>query len=577
MDRDSALKKEIGLILASPQFERSKSLSGLLTYLLRAHLTFDRSPTQADIAVDFLGKNLCDFDPGDSSVRVAMMRLRKALKEYYLVHKPHDTLYVHFNKGEYRLRFSALSIAYPDLANFSDKTTGSRQASFVSETVKDGASNSVLSSQFSQSEPADSERPQPKHVSEVTQLQKANHGLPSQPRVMILAVGILSILMVFLLGLFKSPDPATAEMPRRATLQPPLVSLRTEVLKTELDNREANSLRKRIETETKSILRKSMISRLSEGNISRANYHLAISVEASPDGLLSGNLVVTGLGGKVLTERTFRALDGYLPFSQSVNDELTGIIAPSGHIAKDLLQGLDAEPTNSYECFLLAEAGRIAGNAVSALLKNCVKAYPDGEFTPFLKVRDAFIEAQRFVLRGQKLSTQTSAWQTVSEVLKTDPENPYANALAAKLLIGSGRCMDAAAFATEAFSRGRTYPTLELSVIVDAFGCHDVAQFRPFWRERIRRIAIANPDPDPLLQSYLTMGLIISDQTALSRLRKSRIFDHVTSGRPANMNQTLDALMNDHNNVVARKKLSADLPKYIFSRSTREMIKNKFS
>ena len=577
MDRVSALRKEVGLILKSPQFERSKSLSGLLTYLLRAHLTFDRCPTQADIAVDFLGKNLCDFDPGDSSVRVAMMRLRKALKEYYLVHQPHDTLCVHFNKGEYRLRFSALSIAYPDLADFAGKASGIHQVSSVAKAPETVPANSIPTWRSMRPDSADPGRPQPNQISGVMHPQNKKSGLSSEMRTVLLGVGVLSILVMSFLGLLRSSDPATAEMPRRATLQPPLVSLRTEVLETELDNRGASSLRKRIEAEVQSILRKSMISRLSEGDISRAKYHIAISVEPSPDGLLSGNLVVTGLGGKVLTERTFRALDGYLPFSQSVNDELTGIIAPSGHIAKDLLQGLDAEPTNSYECFLLAEAGRIAGNAVSALLKNCVKAYPDGEFTPFLKVRDAFIEAQRFVLRGQKLSTQTSAWQTVSEVLKTDPENPYANALAAKLLIGSGRCMDAAAFATEAFSRGRTYPTLELSVIVDAFGCDDVAQFRPFWRERIRRIAIANPDPDPLLQSYLTMGLIISDQTALSRLRKSRIFDHVTSGRPANMNQTLDALMNDHNNVVARKKLSADLPKYIFSRSTREMIKNKFS
>lgn len=83
-------------------------LSTLLRYLVREEMAGrgERLKGYA-IAVDVLRRGE-DFDPSiDSHVRVEMMRLRKALDEYYALADKSAPLTIYFDKGSYRPRFRA--------------------------------------------------------------------------------------------------------------------------------------------------------------------------------------------------------------------------------------------------------------------------------------------------------------------------------------------------------------------------------------------------------------------------------------------------------------------------------------
>jgi len=145
MERDTAIANEVHAILMSPTFIRSKAMSGLLSFLLEFNLEQSRPPTQADIAADYLGKDLSSFDAADSSVRVAMTRLRKALKDYYIIHQPKAERCIYFDKGDYRLRFGKLAKAYPDLEKFGNRILVEETKSDPNEPQKTTSINNYAS------------------------------------------------------------------------------------------------------------------------------------------------------------------------------------------------------------------------------------------------------------------------------------------------------------------------------------------------------------------------------------------------------------------------------------------------
>lgn len=110
------VRAESDAVLADSVLQRSPVLSGLLRYLIDETVA-GRAATLKSfiIAVDALGRK-DDFDSAsDSSARVQMGRLRKALESYYSRNKAIDGECIYLQPGSYIVRLAPLSVAYPNL------------------------------------------------------------------------------------------------------------------------------------------------------------------------------------------------------------------------------------------------------------------------------------------------------------------------------------------------------------------------------------------------------------------------------------------------------------------------------
>jgi hypothetical protein len=103
-------------VLSSAVFQRSPVLSGLLRYLVNETIAGRASTLKSFIvAVDALGRKQ-DFDSAsDSSARVQMGRLRKALESYYADNSPSDGACIYLLPSSYIVRLDSREIAYPAL------------------------------------------------------------------------------------------------------------------------------------------------------------------------------------------------------------------------------------------------------------------------------------------------------------------------------------------------------------------------------------------------------------------------------------------------------------------------------
>lgn len=115
-ERRLHLQAEAEAVLADPSFRRSPTLSALLRYLVNETIAGRGEDLKSyTIAVDGLGRSV-DFDPSsDSSARVQMIRLRKALESYYAKNAPSDRLCLYVQAGSYVVRIAIPSIAYPTM------------------------------------------------------------------------------------------------------------------------------------------------------------------------------------------------------------------------------------------------------------------------------------------------------------------------------------------------------------------------------------------------------------------------------------------------------------------------------
>lgn len=91
-------------------------LSGLLRYLIDETIAGRAAALKSFVvAVDALGRKE-DFDSAsDSSARVQMGRLRKALESYYRGNNAIDGECIYLQPGSYIARLAPLSVAYPNL------------------------------------------------------------------------------------------------------------------------------------------------------------------------------------------------------------------------------------------------------------------------------------------------------------------------------------------------------------------------------------------------------------------------------------------------------------------------------
>lgn len=567
MKRDEGLTEEVHAIRCSDHFRRSPSLKGLLGYLLQFEIAGRGSPSQMDIAFDHFGKSPANFDAADSSVRVAMSRLRKALTDYYLVHQPRSGLCVYVRKNDYRLRLANLSVAYPHLAAVRSHADRPSSASFESLKVQ---SPSAIVEQVPEASGIFEHQENSAYFSNhIGKKVTRSHFSKSSPRILFAGV-ILAIAAFF----YPQEDSGAVEnLLQRSGLKVPLINPHVSVTRNGREGLEEQALKLEIYEKVKTILRKSMVSRL--GSEARTDYHMLVKIEVLPDDKFGGNIVLFDGENRVVAESTVNPLSGPLQLKATVQDETIAFISPAGKLVKSLSIKVPEAPRNSFECFLHAENDRIAGLAKPRYLDHCIKTFPASEFTPYLRVRRAFGFAQNTMRTRGYINEQDESWRATSEVLEAYPDNPFANAAAAKLLMGKGNCGDAVAFANDAFSRGQTYPALELAVIVDAYGCASVARYRTLWDERISYIASANSDPNPLLETYLLLGAVVSGQTAFLNERKPRSFVHGSRSKMTPLNDSLHRVIGDRATARDISYIKGQLPNLIFSRETRKLIAGK--
>ena len=621
MKRNQAIRLEVRAILASPKFERSSVLSAILEYLAEAELGGRDAPTQEVIAADVFEKDLAQWDPADSSVRVAISRLRTALEEYYLVHQPGDTHCIHVRKGEYRLRFASIDLAYPNIAAVTQKYSAeadlgeafadsdvpcaveyrepvtqidletdsivvpgsysqvrakdpeSRMSQVTHTTTAAEVSALAVDDQVaSSSDKASDASSQGAHSRLFAMTRRGEFAEVPPPWIKVLLSVAALFAAIWSTVNLQPTRTAVAAIGERSAVEVPYVAAHIDFDGKGSHKRHSAELVGELNAEVSKLLRKSMISRFEErADAKVSDFNLRIGVIEVQSGYAS-DVVLTDIQGRVVAERSFSHLASVGELKDAINDEIVALISPNGHIARFLLDRFGDEPRNGYECFLFVEGMRATVEEYAQTLDRCIADYENSEFIPHLEARRAFTTAQKTLLSGGKLSLDNESWRTVSRLLSEHPDNPYANTVAAKLLIGRGMCREAAAFASDAFSRGRTYPTLELSVIVDAYGCDETANVRPFWKARIEKIARAYPDPDPLTESYLLLGTMVSGQPDLLRVQKSTLF--FSSSNPAlnQFNAALRNLAKGRASEQDRMIVHDRLPAMLFHGATREMI-----
>lgn len=568
MERNDSLIREMRAILRSPLFQRSPSLTRILEYLLSRDLAGDGNPTQYDIAREALGKAEDFNETVDSSVRVQISRLRKALSDYYLTHQPSDGLYVHIRVGEYRLRTARIEIAYPDIA------------SAQNHTASIGVAPTAAPEQSEDADKAEEQEPPAPVAAKGAEPQaedEAVEKIRSQQPVMA-GVAIASLLAVIMLAV-GMPAPSEGLRSANAVRQPssvPYVSLEVGATSGAQNGPAPDNLSDRVERQARELLLKSMVSRLADENTGhRPNYELTITITQGQAGSLGASLILTDSSNKIVSERSILPRMAESELVEAVIDEITSIVSPAGYIVRHIGSEIDGEPLTDFECFVLFESERAQANQRLSMLNRCIDAYPSGEFTPYLRIRKAFAQAQQRVVSGDLPNKNNPEWRTVSAVLDENPDNPYANTLAAKLLIARQQCEEAAPYASSAFSRGRTYPALELAVTVDAYGCTGLEEFREFWGERIARVAMSNPEPHKLLKTYILLGAVISEQPDIVSSIRDPFSLSDANDPSGQFNLSLKAALSGEATRGDILEIEKTLPAYLFNSATRELFMSR--
>ena len=133
---DTKLSAEAAALLTDAAFVRSPVLSKLLRYLVDETIKGHGDTLKSySVAVDGLGRPDSFDAASDSSARVQMVRLRKALESYYAQHGPSDDQCLYLQPGSYRVRLGKLAHAYPRLYRpLSDIENGSIKLDAVSQS-----------------------------------------------------------------------------------------------------------------------------------------------------------------------------------------------------------------------------------------------------------------------------------------------------------------------------------------------------------------------------------------------------------------------------------------------------------
>lgn len=483
MNQSEQIRIEAHAILSDLEIQRAPSQASILRYLADRAQDNTLTVSQYEIATMALGRR-DDFDETtDSVVRVQIGRLRKRMAEHYRRISPDNDMYLYIRPGEYRLRLGPAKIAYPDLFAVPGKAAsppdnGDRTAATLSDL--------------------------PQSASKIS----GNWAWMGAVFAIVLSTVVFAILL--------QPNDEAAGAPLAELSEKPLVASELRVADDLARILPGTDFRDAITIEIDRMLQMSLISRTQVGETDqRADFTVYVLLtKGTAKDSVTIFASMRDAAGNLVKSSTFADV----PVAGApaiISQMIASFISPSGRLSGYLARRIEGPPANDFECYLALENLRSQGTNVLALLNHCMTKFGDSEYQSIFEVRQIAVEIQDHRAQGERLSRQMAPWAKLDDLLAQNPDNNYANTLAAKLLIGSGQCAEAKKFAERAFVHGRTFPALEMAVLVDSYGCPLDSAARAKLDRRVAAIIAVDQDTNsPVLRTFLLLGAILSDQTA---------------------------------------------------------------
>lgn len=525
---ENELSREVDEILAHELFTRAPTQSRLLRYLAERSIDpLCGQVTQYDIAIEGLGRDTNYDDSSESHSRVQISRLRSNLAAYYSRRAPLGSGCIYIRHGEYKLKLGRLEYAYPDLH---------------SKTVQNSPS------------------------APDQELRENKTGiLATLGRRKAFATGVLAGLSIFLIISLAPGQREKGQSSSALTISAPTVEINVEPVGYARSLPWASEFKSVALAEARERLARSIVA--SQSHQSKADYLLSLEFDADTDGHRWLSLSLTN-GDGMSVYRAEQQLVGDLNRDrETLGWKIASIFSPPGVLARSIVKQIPEKPRNDFECLLFTEVGRSDGQSVGGLASWCLANFPDSRYLPYFRAREIFQSLQREMVRGRSVTRASSQWKDLGELLRDYPDNPYLNAIAAKLLYVEGDCDEALRHRTRALESGRDYPALELAISVESGGCLTSNEDWDALHARIEKVVVTQHEPHALLEAYAIAGLIMTNHADAVDLVPARPFTFEQE-RP------LVDLANDLREFASGKRASAppSLKALVWSASSRRKI-----
>lgn len=532
---DEALRIEADSILGSPMLENSPTLTALFRYLVEQTLRgADGKLSQHDIAIDGLGRHPSFDETSDCYVRVQASRLRKVLKEYYSSHQPAHGACIYMNPGRYRLRLASFEVAYPNIARVGRERRADRPAPFEPRAVA-----AIID-------------PAPAGPASAA----GAHGAGSNPgrsdRMLAMVMSGALLLLAVLGGLVAVNTVGTREISAAPVASPPVVAGRISDADGSNDP-EIGQLAAALDATVSDHIAKSVVAKEHRGGGEEVPaFLIQITLDRDDaDALVADIIVYDQAGNGVFHDRQTTG-DGPRALRTMVARDLVSILSPPGIIAGEIDENLPAAPRSGFECMLKIELGRASGDELDLLIDGCEREYRQSDYYPYIAARQMFRALQLEIAETGTIALEGPKWRRLGKLIDRHPDNPFLNMVAAKALLGKGRCREAEPLVQRALVRGANYPGLEQAINVELLGCRTEGPEREALVRRIETIATGYRMPEPLREVYSAIAV-----TAMNRP------DLLTSARP---DPFLGGSENELLRVIAELKSAAAGNRSAFTR-----------
>ena len=280
------------------------------------------------------------------------------------------------------------------------------------------------------------------------------------------------------------------------------------------------------------------------------------------------------LGNEVLYTNTISPADeATADFKSELEASLVYITAPTGAIAMSELQGLRSSTASEYSCFLSIENNRAREGTMAELIDRCIALYPHSNYAAFWHARRAFALYQTAAANGEPIRKEGAAWAELNRALEMSPTNSFANFVAAKVELASGRCDSALAYVDRALERGGSYPALVASASADGAACNSTDGETAETSRRLRALARFTPDPDPLLHLYLMLALLaVDDKPAAQAIADAQAIGNPTGSLELATNLLRRSLTDPAFAAENKDELQSAVELYIWNRELSDDI-----
>lgn len=452
-ERRFQLQAEAEAVLEDSSLRRSPTLSALLRYLVNETLAGRANDLKSyTIAVDGLGRSE-NFDPSsDSSARVQMIRLRKALESYYAKNAPSDRLCLYLQPGSYVIRIAIPSVAYPAMYRLKDDTVSRSPSKLTADQKR------LLSP-----------RPYPPSKPE-TVSEKGQAWLRKWPRSLGIAVGILISAVAFYAyqSVAKSSDiilsPVVSVAPIATGNDPQLMPLAELVRNAyETDLARFKIARIRIGTDTDSANEQPATYRLNTRMVAAGNSTATIYIsldESSTDTVIWTKSVA-------LPTNPADAARPLVPL-------LIDIIGPAGAVALHQTSLTRHSNAGGYPCMMkYIEFIRTRNPALEAPLAHClVEPVQEPRFAATVLGMRAMFEIERSDSRKNPKLAIKRGLVFARRAVAQNPRDSWANFAMATLSYFVKDCRSAVAYTTSTMEENPISPVFTAALASLAQSCN---------------------------------------------------------------------------------------------------------